>query len=107
MTKLALRIEPAKNTKLNEKPSIIRNTHHEILNLNENSKNFRSKTLTVKNKNKIFQNFLSPSITTTYELRASKNGKIFDSKLHTRLIIEALLLRPSENLSSNVVIGIR
>ena len=46
--------------------------------------------LTVKNKNKIFQNFLSPSIKTTYGPHASENSCFFDSKLHTRLIIEAV-----------------
>ena len=55
---------------------------------------FQSKTLTVKNKNKIFPKFLSPSITTTYSPRASGNGRIFDSKVPTRLIIEALLFCP-------------
>jgi hypothetical protein len=38
-----------------------------ILNLNENSRNFRSKTLTLKNKNQNLKNFLSLSITRSYE----------------------------------------
>ncbi|MHC4245020.1 MAG: hypothetical protein ACYSU4_21640, partial [Planctomycetota bacterium] len=38
---------------------------------------------------KIFPKFLSPSINTTYEQHAKKNSRIFGSKLHTRLIIEA------------------
>ncbi len=50
----------------------------------------QSKTLTLKNKNKIFPKFLSPSITKSYEQRAPKNAQIFDSKLHTRLIIEGV-----------------
>jgi len=33
----------------------------------EKSRNFQSKTLTLKNKNKIFQKFLSPLLKTTYE----------------------------------------
>jgi hypothetical protein len=56
---------------------------------------FRSKTLTVKNKNKIFQKFLSPSTTTTYEPRPKKNSRFFGSKLHTRLIIEAVFFLPA------------
>jgi hypothetical protein len=52
---------------------------------------FRSKTLTVKNKNINFQNFLSPLIKRTYEHKAKKNSKIFDSKVHTPLIIEGRL----------------
>jgi hypothetical protein len=53
---------------------------------------FQSKTLTVKNKNKIFPKFLSPSITTSYGHKALKNARFFGSKLHTRLIIEAQFL---------------
>jgi hypothetical protein len=52
---------------------------------------FQSKTLTPKNKNKIFPKFLSPLFRTAYGPRAPENELIFDSKLHTRLIIEALL----------------
>jgi hypothetical protein len=54
----------------------------------------QSKTLTPKNKNKIFPKFISPSITTTYELHVTKNAQIFDSKLHTRLIIEGVFFCP-------------
>jgi len=63
-------------------------------NIHEIRGQFRSKTLTVKNKNKIFPKFLSPSIKTTYGPRASENGRNFDSKLHTRLIIEAVFFCP-------------
>jgi hypothetical protein len=56
--------------------------------------NFRSKTLTPKNKNKIFPKFLSPSITTTYDPQAKKNSRFFGSKLHTRLIIEGVFFTP-------------
>ena len=48
----------------------------------------QSKTLTLKNKNQIFQNFLSPIPTTTYGPRAPGNELFFGSKLHTHLIIE-------------------
>ena len=58
---------------------------------------FRSKTLTVKNKNRNFQYFLSPFLKTSYEQRLTNNSKIFDSKLHTPLIIEALLFCLSKN----------
>jgi len=51
---------------------------------------FQSKTLTVKNKNKIFPEFLSPSITMSYRPRAQKNNQNFGSKLHIRLIIEGV-----------------
>ena len=56
---------------------------------------FQSKTLTVKNKNKIFPKFLSPYYTLIYKNPASKNAQIFDSKLHTRLIIEAGFFSPA------------
>ncbi len=49
----------------------------------------QSKTLTLKNKNEIFQKFLSPSLTTTSGPRTPKNERIFSSNLHTHLIIEA------------------
>jgi len=52
---------------------------------------FQSKTLTLKNKNKIFPKFLSPTMTTTYEKRDKKKSCFIDSKLPTHLIIEALL----------------
>ena len=55
----------------------------------EKSRFFQSKTLTVKNKNLKFSNFLSPFLIETYERHAIKYSRIFDSKLHTRLIIEA------------------
>jgi hypothetical protein len=55
---------------------------------------FQSKTLTLKNKNLNFQNFLSPSIITIYGPRAPKNARIFDSKLHTHLIIEGVFFTP-------------
>ena len=59
----------------------------------------RSKTLTLKNKNKIFTIFLSPFIKMTYEQKAQKNARIFDSKLHTRLSIEGLFFSlPGNNL---------
>jgi hypothetical protein len=56
--------------------------------------NFRSKTLTLKNKNKIFQKFLSPSITTTYKKSAQNKSQFFGSKLHTRLSIEGVFFCP-------------
>ena len=65
----------------------------------ENSRNFRFKTLALKNKNKIFQIFLSPLIKTTYKQKAKKNGQIFDSKLHTRLIIEGLFFSSARTRS--------
>jgi hypothetical protein len=40
----------------------------------------QSKTLTVKNKNKIFPKFLSPFPTTCYKNPASKNSQIFGQK---------------------------
>jgi glutaredoxin 2 len=49
---------------------------------------YQSKTLTPKNKNKIFPKFLSPSITKSYSRKAQKNAQNFGSKLHIRLIIE-------------------
>jgi len=54
----------------------------------------RSKTLTLKNENKIFPKFLSPSITTSYKNPASKIETFFDSKLPTRLIIEGVFFTP-------------
>jgi hypothetical protein len=55
---------------------------------------FRSKSVTQKNKNKILPKFLSPSITSTYGVPAQKNAKIFGSNLHTRLIIEGVFFTP-------------
>ena len=55
---------------------------------------FQSKTLTPKNKNKIFPNFLSPYNTSSYKISAPKKAQIFDSKLSTRLIIEAVFFYP-------------
>ena len=52
---------------------------------------FQSKTLTVKNKNKIFPKFLSPFLILSYKNQASKIETFFDSNLHTYLIIEGLL----------------
>ena len=64
---------------------------------------FQSKTLALKNKNKIFQKFLSPFIKTTYKQNAKKNSRIFDSNVHTRLIIEGGFFLPSSaaNLTRN------
>jgi hypothetical protein len=56
------------------------------------SPNFQSKTLTVKNKNKIFPKFLSPSIIRTYEHQAKKNSRFFGSNVHPRLSIEGVFL---------------
>jgi hypothetical protein len=66
------------------------------------SKSFRavknqSKTLTVKNKNKIFQKFLSPFLKTTYEQYAVKYSRFFGSKLHTHLIIEGVFFTPRQH----------
>jgi hypothetical protein len=61
-----------------------------VLSVAKKSTRFQSKTLTPKNKNQIFQNFLSPSKTKSYGPRAPENEQIFGSKLHTRLIIEGL-----------------
>ena len=58
--------------------------------------NFQSKTLTPKNKNKIFSKFLSPFPTLSYKNPVSKIETFFDSKLHTRLIIEAYLFCPQQ-----------
>jgi len=55
---------------------------------------FRSKTLTLKNKNKIFPKFLSPFIKMIYECQAKKNARFFGSILHIRLIIEAGVFYP-------------
>jgi len=55
---------------------------------------FQSKTLTLKNKNKIFPKFLSPYITRIYKISTPKNARIFGSKLSTRLIIEAVFFCP-------------
>jgi len=60
MTKLSLRIETAKNTKLT-KSALIRGKK-------------QSKTLTVKNKNPNFQNFLSPLLKMSYGQRPTKSG---------------------------------
>ena len=60
----------------------------------EKSSNFRSKTLTFKNKNKIFAKFLSPFWKTSYESQVTKNSEIFVPKPHIRLIIEGLLFSP-------------
>ncbi|MHC4242791.1 MAG: hypothetical protein ACYSU4_10335, partial [Planctomycetota bacterium] len=66
--------------------------------------NFQSKTLIVKNKNKIFPKFLSPSINTTYEQHANKNSRIFGSKLHTRLIIEGGFFSPAPTLRMRCIL---
>ena len=50
---------------------------------------FRSKTLTLKNKNQIFQYFLYPLFKSNYKISASKIETFFGSNLHTHLIIEA------------------
>ena len=55
---------------------------------------FQSKTLTLKNKNLKSQNFLSLFLTKSYKSQVTKYNRIFDSKLHTRLIIEAHLFCP-------------
>jgi len=54
----------------------------------------QSKTLTPKNKNKIFPKFLSPYSTSSYKNPASKIETFFGSKLSTPLIIEAVFLLP-------------
>ena len=59
------------------------------VNIGRIAPNFRSKTLTVKNKNLNFQYFLSPSTKTTYNLLTPKNSRFFGSKVHTHLSIEA------------------
>jgi hypothetical protein len=61
-----------------------------------NSPIFQSKTLTLKNKNKIFPKLLSPFYIKRYEHSAKNNNQIFDSNLHTRLIIEGLLFCPHQ-----------
>ena len=58
------------------------------------TRNFQSKTLTLKNKNLNFQNFLSPFSISSYKNPASKIETFFDSNLHTRLIIEGKFLGP-------------
>jgi len=78
--KLALRALFVKNTKL---------TKSVLIRVNPGLKN-QSKTLTLKNKNKIFPKFLSPSTKTTYGPQAPKNDRFFGSKLSTHLIIEAV-----------------
>jgi hypothetical protein len=55
---------------------------------------FQSKTLTVKNKNKIFPKFLSPYPASSYKNPASKIETFFGSNLHTRLIIERVVFCP-------------
>jgi hypothetical protein len=65
----------------------------------EKSPIFQSKTLTLKNKNLNFQNFLSPFQITTYGPHAPKNTRIFDSKLPIRLIIEGGIFLPVLSLS--------
>jgi len=55
---------------------------------------FQSETLTLKNKNKIFLKFLSPYPASSYKNPASKIETFFDSKLHTRLIIEGVFFYP-------------
>jgi len=57
----------------------------------ESGGQFRSKTLTLKNKNKIFPKFLSPYSTLIYKISILKNSQFLGSNLHIALIMEALL----------------
>jgi hypothetical protein len=57
---------------------------------------FQSKTLTLKNKNKIFPKFLSPFHITSYGPRTPENERIFGSKLHTPLFIEGMFFYPQK-----------
>jgi len=50
----------------------------------------QSKTLTLKNKNKIFPKFLSPLSTSSYKNTVSKIETFFGSKAGIGLIIEAV-----------------
>ena len=50
---------------------------------------FQSKTRTVNNENKNFQNFLSPYPVSSYKNSASKFETFFDLKVDIALIIEA------------------
>jgi hypothetical protein len=84
--KFTLQANPVKNTKLT-KYKILNTIHYSPFTIC-----FQSKTLTLKNKNKIFPKFLSPFTTTIYGQQSKKNGQIFDSKLHTPLIIEGQLV---------------
>jgi len=58
------------------------------VNIGKMAKNFRPKTLMVKNKNLKFQNFSSPFPTSSYKNRASKIEIFFDPNLHIPLMIE-------------------
>ncbi len=59
---------------------------------------FRSITLTLKNKNLKFQDFLSPFSTLIYDNPASKIETFFGSNLHTHLIIEASFFPLTKNI---------
>jgi hypothetical protein len=64
---------------------------------------YQSKTRIVKNKNKIFPKFLSPSIIKAYGIHSAKYDYFFGSKLHTRLIIEGDFFCPhGDNMKSEI-----
>ncbi len=60
----------------------------------------QSKTLIPQSKNQIFQNFLTHFPKRSYERRATRNGYIFVSNMQLRLIIEALALEFTLDVSS-------
>ncbi len=61
---------------------------------------FQPKTLIPTSKNQIFQKFLSHFPKTSYERRATRNGYIFVSNMQVALIIEALALEFTLDVSS-------
>ena len=63
---------------------------------------FRQKTLTLKNKNKIFHFFYLLFSTSSYENPASKIETFFGSNLYTPLIIEELPFPFSHNMKYEI-----
>ncbi len=68
--------------------------------IGKNSARNQSKTLIPQNKNQIFQIFLTYFPKTSYERRATRNCYIFVSNVQVALIIEALALEFTLDVSS-------
>jgi len=87
-------------------PSDLQNPQLNIIEFSESSvcsvAKYQSKTLTPKNKNKIFPKFLSPLPTSSYENPASKIKTFFGSKVSTRLIIEAVFFPLTDNMKYEI-----
>jgi len=68
--------------------------------IGKNSARNQSKALIPQSKNQNFQKFLSSFPKTSYERRETRNGYIFASKAQVALIIEALALEFTLDVSS-------